>query len=71
MIELPEVLTIAGQMNDEIRGKKIEYGNCGNSPHKFAWYSREKDEPGYDKILAGKTVGEVTGDGNWIFIPVE
>jgi hypothetical protein len=51
MIELPEVLTIVKQMNDEIKGKKIEYGNCGNSPHKFAWYSREKDEQGYEQEL--------------------
>ena len=64
MIELPEVLTIARQMNEELKGRKIEYGNCGNSPHKFAWYSREREE--YEEILAGKTVGEVVGEGNWI-----
>jgi len=69
MIHLPEVLTIAQQMNDELKGKKIEYGNCGNSYHKFVWYSREPEE--YEKILAGKTMGKVTGDGNWLLIPIE
>ena len=69
MIELPEVLTIARQMNDEVRGRRIESGKCGIHPHKFAWYNRKPEE--YEEILAGKTVGEVTGDGNWLFVPLE
>lgn len=69
MIELPEVLTIAGQMNTELVGKRIEYGNCGNSPHKFAWYSRKPEE--YEEIFAGKTIGEISGDGNWLSISIE
>jgi len=69
MIELPEALTIARQMNDELKGKRIESGNRGNSVHKFAFYNRESEE--YEEILAGKTVGEVTGHGNWIFAPLE
>jgi len=69
MIDLPEVLTIAEQMNKEIKGKRIEHGNRGNSVHKFAWYNREPEE--YEEILAGKIVGEATGDGNWISVPVE
>jgi len=69
MIELPEALTIARQMNDELKGKKIESGNRGNSPHKFAFYNREPEE--YEEILAGKIVGEVKGDGNWISAPLE
>ena len=69
MIELPEILTIAKQMNSEIKGKRIKFGNCGNSPHKFAWYNREPEE--YAKILAGKTVGAATGDGNWLSLPLD
>ena len=69
MIELPEVLTIARQMNDELKGKRIESGNHGNSPHKFAFYNRSPEE--CEEILAGKTVGEVTGDGGWIFTTLE
>jgi formamidopyrimidine-DNA glycosylase len=68
MINLPEALTIAKQMNEELVDKRVEYGNCGNSPHKFAWYSRKDKE--YEKILAGKTIGEAKGDGNWITIPM-
>ncbi len=69
MIELPEALTIAEQMNDELNGKRIESGNRGNSPHKFAFYNRKPEE--YEELLAGKTVGETTGYGNWIFAPLE
>ena len=69
MIELPEALTIARQMNDELNGKRIESGNQGNSTHKFAWYNHKPEE--YEEILAGKTVDEVTGYGNWIFAALE
>jgi len=69
MIELPEVLTIAKQMNNELKGKRIKSGNRGNSSHKFAWYNREPEE--YEKILAGKTVGAATGDGNWLSLPLD
>ena len=64
MIDLPEALTIARQMNEELNGKRIESGNQGNSTHKFAWYNRKPEE--YEEILAGKTMGEVTTNGNWI-----
>ena len=55
MIELPEAMTIAKQMNYELNGKKIEHGNRGNSPHKFAFYTRSPEE--YESIFAGKTIG--------------
>ena len=32
MIELPEVLTIAKQMNDELKERRVEASNRGNSP---------------------------------------
>jgi formamidopyrimidine-DNA glycosylase len=69
MLELPEMMTIAEQMNHELKGKRIESGNRGNSPHKFAFYNRGPKE--YEEIPVGKTVGEVTGYGNWIFAPLE
>jgi len=69
MIELPEVLTITRQMNNELKGKRIETGNRGNSSHKWAFYNRSPDE--FERILAGKKTGEVTGDGKWIFVSLE
>jgi formamidopyrimidine-DNA glycosylase len=69
MIELPEALTIARQMNDELKGKRIKSSNRGNSTHKFAFYNRKPEE--YEEIPAGKTVGQVTGHGNWILASLE
>jgi hypothetical protein len=34
MFELREFVTLAGQMNDSIRGKSVRTGQLGNSPHK-------------------------------------
>lgn len=65
MIELPEVLTIARQMNEELTGKTIESFIHGDSPHKWAFYNLPQGE--YEEILQGKTVEEVKGDGHWIF----
>ena len=64
MIELPEVLTIARQMNDELRGKRIASVIHKHTPYKFAMYN--EPQGGYEAALTGKTMGEVTGDGKWI-----
>ena len=69
MIELPEAFTIAQQMNDELKGKKIKYGNRGNSPHKFAFYNRPPEE--YEVILKDKIMGEAKEHGSWILASVE
>jgi len=69
MIELPEALAIARQMSRELKGKRIREGIRGNSPHKFAFYSRPPDE--YQTILAGKTMGEATDHGGEILAAVE
>jgi len=69
MIELPEALIIARQMNEELRGKRIESAIRGNAPHKFAFYSRPPEE--YEAILRGKTMGGATGHGSLILASVE
>ncbi len=69
MIELPEAVTFARQITTELQGKRIAAANCGNSPHKFAFYSRTPEE--YAAILAGKTIGQAAGDGMLIRVPVE
>ncbi len=38
MIEIPEALTIANQINNTILGKKIINVVASHTPHKFAWY---------------------------------
>jgi formamidopyrimidine-DNA glycosylase len=69
MIELPEAATIARQMNDELRGKKIESSIRGNSPHKFAFYTHSPEE--YATILSGKTIGPSKEHGSLILASVE
>jgi formamidopyrimidine-DNA glycosylase len=69
VIELPEALVIARQMSDVLKGRRIASGVRGNTPHKFAFYSRSPEE--YAAILAGKTLGEATGHGSAILAAVE
>lgn len=69
MFELPEFLTLARQMNDTLKGKKIQRGQLGNSPHKFVWYNRSHDE--FERLTKGKTIGEARAKGRWLFIPLE
>jgi len=69
MIELPEAVTIARQLNETIKGKRIVEGNTGESPHKFVFYkpSREK----LARLLLKKSIGEVTSLGRSIHIGLE
>ena len=54
MIEIPEALTIANQINNTIKGKKIINVIADHTPHKFAWY--HKNPQLYRKLLIGKTI---------------
>jgi len=69
MFELPEYLTLAGQMNETLTGKTILKGSLGNSPHKFVWYNRSHAE--FEQLSRGKTVGEARVKGRWLFLPFE
>jgi len=69
MIELPEALILAGQMSREIEGKRIEFGNRGNTDHKFAFSNGSSEQ--YEGIFKGKTVGKIRGHGSAILVPVE
>ena len=68
MIELPEAYTTARQINDTLRGRVIEQGIRGNSPHKFAFYNREPEE--YESILRGQAIGQAFQLANMIMVPV-
>jgi len=69
MIELPEALVIANQMNEAIRGKQIASAMRGNAPHKFAFYTRAPEE--YADILKGRRIGPARGHGGLILIEAE
>jgi formamidopyrimidine-DNA glycosylase len=63
MLELPEVLTLSRQLDKELRGKTILSAGRGN-PHKFAFIKPSEAE--FARVLAGKKVRAVTGDGKCI-----
>jgi formamidopyrimidine-DNA glycosylase len=69
MFELPELITLAREMNETIRGKIIREGHLGNSPHKFVWYNRAPEE--FTRLTEGKILGEAYVKGRWLFLPVD
>ena len=69
MFELPEILNLSKQINETLKGKIIQRGNLGNSPHKFVWYNRSPDE--FAELSFGKTIGQAYGRGRWMFVPFE
>ena len=69
MFELPEMVTLARQMNATLQGKTIQKGSLGNSPHKFVWYNQSREA--FERLTSGKKVGEAWAKGKWLFIPLE
>ena len=69
MIELPEAATIARQMTETLRGKRVATATRGNSPHKFAFYTRSPEE--YASLLAGGTMGEAREYGSCLVAEVD
>jgi formamidopyrimidine-DNA glycosylase len=69
MFELPECVTLARQMSETLRGKIIERGRLGNSPHKFVWYNRKPAE--FERLTKAKSVGAAAARGRWMFVPFE
>jgi len=69
MFELPEYINLAKQMNATLKGKTIQTGSLGNSPHKFVWYNRSQAE--FASLTQGKAIGKAEVQGRWLFIPLE
>jgi formamidopyrimidine-DNA glycosylase len=69
MFELPECVVLAHQINETMKGKIIQEGRLGNSPHKFVWYNRSHEA--FANLIKAKTLGAVHAKGRWIFIAVE
>lgn len=69
MFELPEYLTIARQMNATIQGKVIRQGQLGNSPHKFVWHNRNRDE--FESLTRGKNTGQSSVRGRWLSMALD
>ena len=69
MFELPEVVTLAKQINGTLIGKVIRSGSLGNAPHKFVWYNRSHDE--FETLTRATAIGEAYARAKWLFIPLE
>jgi formamidopyrimidine-DNA glycosylase len=69
MFELPEVSTLAAQINANMAGKCITEGMLGNSPHKFVWYNRTHEE--FTQLTQGKTIGNAVPRGRWLCISID
>ncbi len=61
MIELPEALTLAAQIDKVIGGKRIAHITAAHTPHKLAWYYGDPAQ--YSKILVGKTIDKAAAFG--------
>ena len=54
MIEMPEAMTIARQMDETLTGKTFRHFERGPLVHKFLWLNKSAEE--YDAFLVGKQV---------------
>ncbi len=68
MIELPEALNIAGQINDTISGKQVARVVVAQTPHKLAWYYGNPQL--YSSLLVGGTIGKASAYGSLVEIKV-
>jgi formamidopyrimidine-DNA glycosylase len=69
VIELPESLNLASQINSDISGKRVSNVTAGHSPHKLAWYYGQPSQ--YTNLLIGKTVGKARGIGSLVEINLD
>lgn len=64
MLEIPESITIAGQLNETVKGKKILAVETEHTRHSFAWY--HGDPSSYHEKMEGKRIGTSAGIGSMI-----
>jgi formamidopyrimidine-DNA glycosylase len=69
MIELPEALNIARQLNDTIHGKRVAGVIAAQTPHKLAWYYGEPQK--YSDLLVGRNIGKANAYGGMVEIKAE
>lgn len=66
MIEIPECITIARQLNDTVKGKKIVEVETEHTGHSFAWY--HGDPAAYAGQMEGRRIGTAVGIGSMVEI---
>jgi formamidopyrimidine-DNA glycosylase len=66
MIELPEAVTIARQLDADLRGKRIVAADTGSRPHKWVFYSPNRKE--LEKRATGSVIVRATGVGRAVHV---
>jgi formamidopyrimidine-DNA glycosylase len=69
MIELPEAVNLAKQLNATVSGKRIAGVTAAHTPHKLAWYYGEPGE--FAGLLVGREVGPAGNYAGLVEIKVE
>jgi formamidopyrimidine-DNA glycosylase len=64
MIELPEAMTLARQIGDELIGRRIESVTIADDRPKFMFLNEDLDS--YETRLVGRRIEAVVGSGRWI-----
>jgi formamidopyrimidine-DNA glycosylase len=69
MIELPEALNLAGQINDTIHGKRVASVIAAKTPHKLTWYYGEPQN--YSDLLVDRNIEKANAWGGMVEIKAE
>lgn len=64
MLEFPEAVVVARQMDEMLKGKRIMSVVTQKSPHKFAFFNG--DPQSYDGLLTGKVIDRAVQHGGMI-----
>lgn len=64
MIELPESLILAKQLNDAVLGRRVQRVLPPTKPHKFCWF--QGDAAAYDGQLRGSAMTGASGFGIYV-----
>ena len=69
MIEAPEAVNLAAQLNKTVKGKRITVAMAGFTPHKFTFFTDTPER--HEEMLIDKTVGNSHAYGGMVEIEIE
>jgi formamidopyrimidine-DNA glycosylase len=69
VLELPEAITLARQIEETLRGRRCVSAVADHSPHKFAWYYGDPAE--YGRRLSGRQVLGAEAHGGMVEIVLD
>ena len=69
MIELPEAISLAKQINDTLVGRTITEVFNSNSPHKYTFFYEDPSK--YPQLSTGRKISSATGRGIFVDINLD